>query len=321
MELAVEVATGTPFPRSEFSGGDETNRHLEALGFEIQPKPGLNTSAMTLDGLRPGVTISNDDIGHVFAVGNAGGMRWSSARTCMVIIFDHSKALYDDRWDQNVLHYTGLGTVGDQTLTGQNLRLAKQQETGIDVHLFEVFEQNKYVYAGRVVLAGKVVTEQQLDEENHPRQVFVFPLRLVDGQQPQPTLEQVQKIRRGRQRQLRTKTLEELKALAERGGRRSPGSRNVTANQYERNEAVAEYVKRVAKGICGLCEEKAPFVTSEGPYLESHHVVHLAKSGSDTIENAIALCPNCHRKMHVLDLPEDRAALFARIALRGASAN
>ncbi len=25
---------------------------------------------------------------------------------------------------------------------------------------------------------------------------------------------------------------------------------------------------------------------------------HLANNGDDTVENAIALCPNCHRKAH-----------------------
>jgi 5-methylcytosine-specific restriction protein A len=89
-----------------------------------------------------------------------------------------------------------------------------------------------------------------------------------------------------------------------------------TAAQYERNEAVAEYVKRVAEGICGLCEQPAPFKTTDGPYLESHHVVHLAQGGPDSIDNAIALCPNCHRKMHILDLRKYREILLARIAQR-----
>ncbi|WP_223111555.1 HNH endonuclease [Billgrantia pellis] len=31
----------------------------------------------------------------------------------------------------------------------------------------------------------------------------------------------------------------------------------------------------------------------------------LAKGGEDTIENTVALCPNCHRKMHALGLEAD----------------
>ena len=34
------------------------------------------------------------------------------------------------------------------------------------------------------------------------------------------------------------------------------------------------------------------------PYLEVHHKIPLAKDGEDTIENAEALCPNCHREKH-----------------------
>ena len=41
------------------------------------------------------------------------------------------------------------------------------------------------------------------------------------------------------------------------------------------------------------------------PYLESHHVITLADNGPDAIYNTVAICPNCHRKMHVIDLKED----------------
>jgi 5-methylcytosine-specific restriction protein A len=48
-------------------------------------------------------------------------------------------------------------------------------------------------------------------------------------------------------------------------------------------------------------------------------VIHLARGGPDCIDNAIALCPNCHRKMHVLDRLKDRKLLFERIAQRDVS--
>ncbi|MGH8437576.1 MAG: HNH endonuclease [Pseudomonas sp.] len=31
---------------------------------------------------------------------------------------------------------------------------------------------------------------------------------------------------------------------------------------------------------------------------EVHHKVRLADGGLDTVENAIAVCPNCHRQAH-----------------------
>jgi len=44
----------------------------------------------------------------------------------------------------------------------------------------------------------------------------------------------------------------------------------------------------------------APFSKEDGvPYLEVHHVVHLANDGSDTTANTVAACPNCHRALHL----------------------
>ena len=161
------------------------------------------------------MVISNDDLVNTFKVGNAGGMRYSGAQDCLVLIADHTKALYDDRWEGDVLHYTGMGTTGDQTLTGQNLRLANQTESRIAVHLFEVFQKNQYTYAGQVGVAGSVKTEHQPDEDGKLRTVFVFSLKLQNiHQPPTPTIEQIEQIRRDRQRKLRAKSAAELMQLA-----------------------------------------------------------------------------------------------------------
>lgn len=55
-----------------------------------------------------------------------------------------------------------------------------------------------------------------------------------------------------------------------------------------------------AKGICERCRKPAPFIrdNDNSPYLEVHHKIPLADGGDDTVENAIALCPNCHRQAH-----------------------
>ena len=82
--------------------------------------------------------------------------------------------------------------------------------------------------------------------------------------------------------------------------------KQVTRLDYERNEYVSEFAKRKAKGFCQLCENSAPFNDSKGkPYLESHHVIWLSRGGDDSVENVIALCPNCHRKMHELYIESD----------------
>jgi 5-methylcytosine-specific restriction protein A len=63
---------------------------------------------------------------------------------------------------------------------------------------------------------------------------------------------------------------------------------------------------RRANGVCELCEKSAPFNRDNGkPYLEVHHVKHLEDGGHDMTENAVALCPNCHRMMHSLNRKSD----------------
>ncbi len=49
------------------------------------------------------------------------------------------------------------------------------------------------------------------------------------------------------------------------------------------------------------------------PILEFHHARPSAEDGPDTIGNAVALCPNCHRQMHVLKRAASKQALIARI--------
>jgi 5-methylcytosine-specific restriction enzyme A len=55
-----------------------------------------------------------------------------------------------------------------------------------------------------------------------------------------------------------------------------------------------------ANGKCDDCGADAPFLKRKDnrPYLEVHHRVQLAADGDDTVENAMALCPNCHRRQH-----------------------
>jgi 5-methylcytosine-specific restriction endonuclease McrA len=79
-----------------------------------------------------------------------------------------------------------------------------------------------------------------------------------------------------------------------------PERQTVTTSIFKRNpDVVAEILCR-AMGICENCKNKAPFnKKSDGePYLEVHHIIPLSEGGDDTVENAIALCPNCHRQRH-----------------------
>lgn len=79
-----------------------------------------------------------------------------------------------------------------------------------------------------------------------------------------------------------------------------PQRRMVLSLDFIRNAAVIVAVLRRADGTCESCLKQAPFMKrSDGsPYLEVHHRVRLADGGPDTVENAMALCPNCHRRAH-----------------------
>jgi len=74
----------------------------------------------------------------------------------------------------------------------------------------------------------------------------------------------------------------------------------VETPQYRRSLYISEFVKRKAKGICQDCHKQAPFVNKNTgePFLETHHITPLSQGGKDSMENVIALCPNCHRKRH-----------------------
>jgi 5-methylcytosine-specific restriction enzyme A len=113
--------------------------------------------------IETGRILNNNDIKRIFKCAPQGGMRRSHETNTLVIVSDHTKALYEDRWHGNVLHYTGMGRVGNQTLTLQNKTVAESTNNGIEMHLFEVFETKKYMYLGVVNLAAEPYQEEQLD--------------------------------------------------------------------------------------------------------------------------------------------------------------
>jgi len=79
-----------------------------------------------------------------------------------------------------------------------------------------------------------------------------------------------------------------------------PEKVEVISIAFKRNADVVATVLDRANGICELCKQDAPFLRAKdnSPYLEVHHKVRLADGGDDTVDNAIAVCPNCHRKLH-----------------------
>jgi len=101
-------------------------------------------------------------------------------------------------------------------------------------------------------------------------------------------------------------SLKQLLFLAKKRGKKTVPQTAITTTQYSRDPFVTAYAKSAAGGICELCRQPAPFMDKKGnPYLETHHVVWLSNGGADTIDNTVALCPNCHRKMHIVSSQND----------------
>lgn len=258
-------------------------------------------------GLRAGDTINNDQLCSIFKCAPQGGMRRSLTKNSLIIVSNHVESLYEDRWVDDVLHYTGMGQSGDQSKSfAQNKTLDESNINGVEVYLFEVFKQKEYTYRGRVELAEEAYQENQPDDTDRIRKVWVFPVRVTGEERHyQPSKELVDKVRQQLEKKAKKMSIKNLEKRA-KYPRKTSIVRNVNTITYDRDPYVSEYAKRRAKGKCQLCECPAPFQNKQGdPYLETHHIVWLARGGEDTIYNTVALCPNCHKKMHILDLPTD----------------
>lgn len=109
--------------------------------------------------------------------------------------------------------------------------------------------------------------------------------------------------------------LRKKSALITPAGNLIPELTTTISTTYVRDPAVKAWILRHSNGICEGCKAPSPFLGQDGlPYLEVHHVMPLSCHGSDTVSNAVALCPNCHRRCHYsLDRDEFKLQLYRSI--------
>ena len=79
-----------------------------------------------------------------------------------------------------------------------------------------------------------------------------------------------------------------------------PARRNRLASDFVRNPFVVAGALQRAQGKCEMpnCRRELFERVDLRPYLEVHHIIPLAEAGDDTLANAAALCPTCHRELH-----------------------
>ena len=264
---------------------------------------------MEIKDLKIGSVYSNNEIASTFKCSNMGGMRRSKETDSLVLIAKHNNPLYDDQWtNDGILNYTGMGTAGDQSISySQNKTLFIAKKEGVKVYLFECYKDNEYYFDGEVELVGSPYEAEETDINGIIRKVIKFPLKRLDQSKSIIIdIKDIEKSEDEKIKEVRKYTSSEIKKRAKIAESENVSTKEVKTVYRERNQYIAEYTKERAKGICDLCGKEAPFKDKNGrPYLESHHVITLAENGPDAIYNTVAICPNCHRKIHVLHQKED----------------
>ena len=110
-----------------------------------------------------------------------GSVRYSSAYDILALVSNLADPRHTGgEWRDNVLYFTGSGKVGDQDINkGANKRLKLSLESGIAIYYFEVHRQGQYVYGGQMASAGAPFQKAEPGADGKPRQVWIFPLRLL----------------------------------------------------------------------------------------------------------------------------------------------
>jgi 5-methylcytosine-specific restriction enzyme A len=178
-----------------------------------------------------------------------------------------------------------------------NEALRDHHSAGKQVHVFEYVARGMVQYVGEAVYAGHV-TRVAPDRDGKPRSALVFQLAMKTGDaaegEPGVTPEE-----RREDSVLWNRPIEYLRRLALVGDEQDSGPVERKRNAYSRSQALRVYVIRRSSGLCEGCGWKAPFATPGGhPYLEPHHIRRRADGGPDHPRWVVALCPNCHRRVH-----------------------
>jgi predicted restriction endonuclease len=96
-------------------------------------------------------------------------------------------------------------------------------------------------------------------------------------------------------------------------GSETPDTRLYNVRVFARNDTVRRMVLIRAGGYCEFCGSEGFRKPDGSIYIESHHIIALAKDGEDRLTNVIGLCPNHHREAHFGECRDDIERQMAKI--------
>ena len=196
---------------------------------------------------------------------------------------------YADRYrSDGVFEYFGEGQLGDMRLRAGNRAIADHSAQGKSLLLFRKTSEGLR-FEGEMV-CDDYHHEQAPDRSGVERKAIVFELRALEAV--------VEKV--ANEHFPSGSSLGELRTLAmAAGAERSRVTSRHERTAYQRSRDIRNYVLARARGNCEGCKEQAPFLRPDGtPYLEPHHLRRISDGGPDHPAHVIALCPNCHRRVH-----------------------
>lgn len=239
-----------------------------------------------------------EEIHGVYGGQGQGGISTPSKHP-MVLVFTGDAGEnygYQDQFrPDGVFWYTGEGQIGDMEILRGNVAVRDHLDNRKKLHLFEYVRKAHVRYIGEALCVDHHI-EQRPDREGNTRNAIIFHLALL----PKPPAEFQEPIGQYGEaiNPSHKLSLSELRELALQAATENASKEQVAQATAVRAEAIRLYALKRSKGICEGCSNPAPFLGKEGPFLEVHHLLRLSDGGPDHPANVIALCPNCHRRVH-----------------------
>lgn len=161
---------------------------------------------MKLNSFQVGMLYSHDFIIKELKVGNSGGIRVSMGngkKVDRVVLFSTSEQEsppvdnpYQDRVEGSILTYTGSGKIGDQNLSGRNLRITQQINDFFPIYVFSLLHHRKSIGSPekrwRFTGIFKYLNhyrENQIDLLGADRSAWIYKLLRLDVMEAHPSFE------------------------------------------------------------------------------------------------------------------------------------